>query len=145
MKKIIIMLLLVVIGVGILFSNQNNVSAYTPRSYNGSIYELDNNENGTYKTYVNKQTAVFPNEVVDVDLTLFEYENGLVENDVPYYDSFQDDLNVRKDGLYIPESGDITFSLNVEKAGYYHIGLEYYSILGRSSNIERSIKINGVY
>lgn len=145
MKKIMILLLIVTLTVGTLFLNTNNVSAYTPSDYNGSIYELESDTEETYATYLDKYNKVFPNEIVEVDLTTFEYSNGLVENDLPYYSLFKDDLGNEKSGLYLPESGDITLTVNVTEAGYYHMGVEYFSILGRSSNIERAMKINGKY
>src|SRR5690554_6308716 len=134
MKKIIIILLCVVLGATLFFIN-NKVSAYTDRDYTGSLYELQATSNDTYTSYLEKHEAVFPSQVVDVDLSVFNYTNGLVLDDVPYIDNFIDDLGVNKEGLYIPESGDLTVEVDVSVSGYYHIGLDYYSILGRSSNI----------
>ncbi len=141
MKKIMILLLLVAIPAGIFILNKEEESA-TMRSYNGSIYELETTSNLTYEAYKKKYDPVYPNEVIELDLDFYTYENGLVSDDAPYKGSFKDDLGVEKNGLYVPESGDVTFTVDVDKAGYYNFGLDYYSILGRSSSIERQILIN---
>lgn len=145
MKKIFTILFILTIGVCFAFLANNEAHAFTPRDYNGSVYELANTETETYAAYLSKYDAVFPNEVVDVNLNVFDFSNGLVEGDLPYYDTFTDDLGISKEGLYLPESGDITFNVYVENAGYYHLGIDYYSIIGRSSNIERAIRLNGNY
>lgn len=145
MKKIMIILLIVISATTLFFSN-NKVSAYTERDYTGSLYELKSTTSkDTYLTYLEKYETVFPDQVVEVDLENFNYINGLVNDDAPYINNFTDDLGVTKEGLYIPESGDLTIEVNVPVSGYYNVGLDYYSILGRSSNIERAIKINGEY
>lgn len=142
MKKIIILTLLLAIPLMLFIFNNDEESA-TMRSYSGSIYELTSSNQMTYESYKEKYEQVYPNEVIQIDLDFYTYENGLVLEDAPYNASFKDDNGITKNGLYLPESGDITFTVEVSQAGYYNLGVDYYSILGRSSSIERQVLING--
>ena len=144
MKKVLIALLVLAIPIGLWLSKPEKESAYTS-SYEGSIYELQTTNEHTYQTYKTLYEQMFPNQVIMVDLEVFTYTDGLVVEDTPYVASFTDDNGISKRGLYIPESGDITFEVIVDVAGYYNIGIDYYSILGRSSSIQKGVLINGSY
>src|SRR5690554_724971 len=145
MKKILIITLgILIITAAFVLLPKNSVKAYTnEKSYEGSIYELASSDNVTYEDYLN-QFGQMPKPKVEipVDLENYAYTNGLFDDDLPYIDSFTDDENVTKQGLYVPETGDITFTVNVESEGLYNLKLEYYSILGRSANISRGLYIN---
>lgn len=52
-------------------------------------------------------------------------------------------LDGTKDSLLIPETGAVSWTVNVPEAGYYNLGIRYYPIEGKSSSIERSVAING--
>lgn len=46
--------------------------------------------------------------------------------------------------LYIPETDAVYWRVKVPHAGYYHLAMQYYPIIGKSSAIERALTINGV-
>lgn len=140
-KTIIITITSILIGFIILIGVNNNENReenkFTPLNYNSSI--LDNNpvSNNTYKAFVDERESVFPDNEYDVDLRNYEYKNGLFEDDVPYFDYFLD-----KEGIYIPETGDITFNVEVDNSGLYNLNLDYFSIEGRGASIIKGILIN---
>ncbi len=41
-------------------------------------------------------------------------------------------------------TGEITWTVNVPEAGFYNLYLDYFTVTGYSSSIERTLKINGV-
>lgn len=45
--------------------------------------------------------------------------------------------------LLIDETGFVDFQITVPESGFYHIGLDYYNIQSKNSNIRRGIFING--
>ncbi len=47
------------------------------------------------------------------------------------------------DVLISENVGEIVWTINVEKAGFYNLKLNYFTIIGYSSSIERKLKING--
>lgn len=47
------------------------------------------------------------------------------------------------DGVYTDEEGTVQFSINVPKAGFYNILLDYRTVDGKNGFIERSLSING--
>lgn len=46
-------------------------------------------------------------------------------------------------GLYISESGDVSWNVNIKKEGLYRIGLYYYTVDGKESSIEKALYIDG--
>ena len=48
-----------------------------------------------------------------------------------------------QEGLYTPQDGSVTWTVNVPKAGKYAIKLEYYPDANRTTSIERVLMING--
>lgn len=144
MKKVFILLLILAIPIGLWLSMPEKVSA-SIASYEGSVYELQTSSEQSYATYKEKHNQVFPNQTLQVDLEVYTYKNGLILEDTPYLATFTDDLNISKRGIYIPESGDIEFEVMVDEAGYYNIGVDYYTVLGRSSSIQKAVKVNGEY
>jgi ABC-type glycerol-3-phosphate transport system substrate-binding protein len=145
MKKIVTLLLLITIPMGLLLTQPKQVSA-SHTSYEQSIFNLQEvTSSVTYGTYKENHPKVYPNQSIQVDLDVFTYTGGLVEEEAPYLSYFMDDLGESNLGIYIPESGDITFYVNVPTTGYYQMGVKYFSIQGRSSTIQKGIKINGEY
>lgn len=145
MKKFILVTLVLALPLGLWLSNPKKVSALNS-DYNGSVFDIQASETeSSYATYKTKYNPIYPNTPITVNLGLFDYQNGLVESDEPYIANFTDEQSVTKQGLYIPESGDIAFDVVVPEAGYYQIKTTYLNILGRSSSIQRGVKINGEY
>ena len=48
-----------------------------------------------------------------------------------------------KTALYTPETGSVVYNVNVPSDGLYMIEMEYYPIVGKASNIERALRIDG--
>ena len=145
MKKIILLFLLIAITLCIGLIKPNKVKALKS-NYNESIFNTQNSTSElSYGNYKNQHPQIFPNLTLNVDLDIFTYTGGLLPEEAPYLSNFTDDLGITKLGIYIPESGDITFYVNVPTAGYYQIGVDYFSITGRSSTIQKGIKINDTY
>lgn len=100
-----------------------------------NLYELSN----SYDNYINKFDQSFPdvNINVSLDYTLGDEftEDSTLEK--PYKSDFDG-----KEGLYLPEEGNVTFKVKVNQAGYYNIKFDYYSIKGHGANISRGIKID---
>ncbi|MBQ8281143.1 MAG: extracellular solute-binding protein [Lachnospiraceae bacterium] len=59
-------------------------------------------------------------------------------NNNPYgsYDEFET-------SLYLDESGFVDFKIEVPESGFYHIGLDYYNIESKNSNIKRAVFVDG--
>src|SRR5690554_1447893 len=103
MKKILIITLgILIVTAAFVLLPKNNVKAYTnEKTYEGSIYELASSDNVTYEDYLNQFGHMpKPNVEIPVDLENYVYTNGLFNDDLPYIDSFTDDENVTKQGLY---------------------------------------------
>ena len=48
-----------------------------------------------------------------------------------------------KTALYLPEDGTVSLSFNVQTAGLYNLSFTYLQVIGKTSAIERMIKIDG--
>ena len=48
-----------------------------------------------------------------------------------------------RDALYVPDDGAVSFKFNVAKEGLYNLSLTYLQVVGRTSAIERMIKLDG--
>lgn len=148
MKKIIVTILILTLPL-IIFSlgTQEKVKANSILPYEGSnldlqFYESDYN----FAEFMLEHTnAPRPNKECYVNLENFDYQGGLFPNDVPEKNTYKDDLGNSKEGVYIPETGDITFEVEVDTAGLYNISISYYTILGRGASVNKGIKINGEY
>ena len=82
----------------------------------------------TYTAYL-AQYAELPavTESVEVDLAAFEGKGG----------------EVCADGVLTDDESDLTWKVNVPKAGLYNIRLDYLTVSSRGIDIEREIAING--
>ena len=82
----------------------------------------------TYDAYV-AQYADLPavTETVEVDLTVFEGTGG----------------SVCEDGVLTEDESDLTWKVEVPRAGLYNIRLQYLTTESRGVDIEREIAING--
>jgi len=148
MKKITAVLLMVtLIGFIVLSLNKKEVEANSKTNYNGSTFdlsEIDSDYNFT-QFLIENANVTKPNDEVSFDLTNFEYENGLFPEDEPKLDYFTDDLGIEKQGVYLPETGDVTFFAEIDAEGLYNIEIEYYTVAGRGASINKGVLINGEY
>ncbi len=149
MKKIIIAIISIsLIGLFVLkIKDTTKYTEYRPSEYGESLLSL-NAGDGTYtfnSFLEDNERKIKPNVEVFADLTTFEFVDGLFENDNPYFDTFTDNLGESKEGIYIPETGDISFDVIVEEPGLYNMHLTYYTVEGRSAAVNRGVKVNNKF
>lgn len=88
-------------------------------------------------------TKFYSGEDIKIDMSTAQYEAKLTEGEVLSYDY---DANAKIDGvdcIVLPESGSVSFEVNVPESGLYAIGWDYYDLVCKSTNIERTLRING--
>ncbi|MGI6781328.1 MAG: extracellular solute-binding protein [Acholeplasmataceae bacterium] len=146
-KKIVIFILTVaLISTLVLLGTKNRVEAHQALPYEGSsldlqFYESEYNFSAFMTEHAN---ALRPKKEFYANLDAFIYEGGLFD-DVPEKKTYNDDLGVSKNGVYIPETGNITFEVDVSHPGLYNISILYYTVTGRDASINKGIKINDEY
>ena len=118
---------LVIGGIWLLSRSENNFRS----KYEGADLSTDVSGIGrsnTYTSYLEKY-ANLPavSETVEVDLASFEGEGG----------------EVCADGVLTADESELTWKVNVPKAGLYNIRLDYLTVESRGVDIEREIAING--
>jgi ABC-type glycerol-3-phosphate transport system substrate-binding protein len=131
-------LIVLVLSVALLFgvnAEKPVVSAYTGLDY--SI--VDSNVND-YEVYHDQEQAIYPDKEIVINAK--DYSN--IEN-LLNIENVEEREFEGEEGLYIPETVDISWSFTVLESGYYNIKIRYVATEGRSSEISRGIKINGEY
>lgn len=100
--------------------------------------ETNGKQEGTYGHYASQySTAAKPDKRIriegesfsDAEGAGFEIRSGLE--------------GVDGKAVYSPESGSISWRVQVEQAGLYHLRIHYLPVAGKSSAVERQLKING--
>lgn len=71
-----------------------------------------------------------PDEVIEIDLLDFETSDDM-------------DVGVEGDTVITGERGEIGWTFSVEKAGLYNLEIEYLTVEGKSSSVQREIHLNG--
>lgn len=138
-KKIIcIFCVAALIATLLIILDSKSVEAYSPSPYSGTMFsslDLD-----TYVDSLSKD-VVRPNDEIVIDAKDDFTEKPLTEDNehTDVYHSHDES------GLYIPETVEITYNINVAHAGYYNIKIRYFNVTGRNSSICKGIKINGEY
>ena len=118
---------LVIAGIWLLSRSENSFRS----KYEGADLSTDVSGIGrsnTYTSYLEKY-ANLPavSEAVEVDLASFEGEGG----------------EVCADGVLTADESELTWKVNIPKAGLYNIRLDYLTVESRGVDIEREIAING--
>ena len=118
---------LVIGGIWLLSRSENNFRS----KYEGADLSTDITGIGrsnTYTAYV-AQYKDLPavTDTVEVDLASFEGEGG----------------EACADGVLTADESELTWKVNMPKAGLYNIQMEYLTVESRGINIEREIAING--
>lgn len=91
-------------------------------------------EEGTYSYYLDMYKKKTKNVVpFEVDATQYTEATATVEVKTEF----------EKTGLYIGDEGTVTWKISVPKTGMYQIGVEYCTVEGKASNIEKSLFIDG--
>ena len=118
---------LVIAGIWLLSRSENSFRS----KYEGADLSTDVSGIGrsnTYTSYLEKY-ANLPavSEAVEVDLASFEGKGG----------------EVCADGVLTADESELTWKVNIPKAGLYNIRLDYLTVESRGVDIEREIAING--
>ena len=118
---------LVICGIWLLSRSENNFRS----KYEGADLSTDITGIGrsnTYTAYV-AQYKDLPavTDTVEVDLASFEGEGG----------------EACADGVLTADESELTWKVNMPKAGLYNIQMEYLTVESRGIDIEREIAING--
>lgn len=79
---------------------------------------------------------------IPIDLSTAVYESGNVDGELSYEFKSSETLD-GVECVVMPESGTVTFTVNVPESGLYAISLDYYDLVCKSTNIERTLRING--
>ncbi|MFA7076061.1 MAG: extracellular solute-binding protein [Candidatus Izemoplasmatales bacterium] len=131
-------LLILVLSIALLFGANKEmpvVSAYTGLDYSTITSGIND-----YETYLEKEEANFPEKLIIIDARNYSEIDNVLNIETVELQTFENE-----EGLYIPETVDVTWNFNVEESGYYNIKIRYVATEGRSSEISRGIKINGIY
>lgn len=97
-----------------------------------------------WKTY----SAQYPYESfysgsdIAVDISSAVYTSAAENEELSYEFSANGEIDGRK-CVITPESGTVAFKVNVPETGLYAIAWDYYDLKCKSTNIERTLRING--
>jgi ABC-type glycerol-3-phosphate transport system substrate-binding protein len=140
-KKLILLFSLIVICmlfVSYVFSA--NDETYSVKAYEGNQFDYVDSYYSSYKEYLKEYTEAYPNQEIEISaIDYLEYINDFNDETV-YKDTF-----LGKEGIYIPETADVSWEVTVNESGYYNLKIEYLPVEGRSSSISRGIQINKDY
>ncbi len=104
----------------------------------GSFAETGNG----YSDYLASHTdAVYPEEVIEIPGSSFSaYLEGNNEVQPEIYENYE---GYDQDAVLTTENGLIEYEFEVEKEGFYELGIEYYPVEGKNSEIQRSFFLDG--
>jgi hypothetical protein len=86
-------------------------------------------------------------DTIVIDATDYDKENTtadafVVDDEGKYAELIKDNPDILG-SIYCPETGDVSWKINVEKSARYTIKLEYYPVKAKNTSIGRIFKING--
>ncbi len=115
--------------------NRQDYTRFNTEPFDDSFYdELSYFDISDYYSYLDSFDAVMPDvEPIVIDASDYILEEGDV--DVIDYAG-------KTDVLLTGEISSVTWTVDVEEAGFYQMKVNYYPYPGKSSSIERTIKIN---
>lgn len=105
-----------------------------------STYSVDSSV-PDYKSYVKNYNAVYPDARIEVEAgayVRYEEENAAAEPQV-----FSDYQGMSGDSVLTSEKAMIEYEVNVAQEGFYNLAVDYFPVAGKSSDIERSIFVDG--
>ena len=132
LRKVLIVcgILAVIIGLCVLLSNKEKTDFHEKYADTDLTAEVEGMERtGSYTGYlISHQNDEMPSENIDVDLN--EYEST-------------GDVHKEDGGLYTATGSEVTWKVNVPKAGLYQIHIDYLIPESRGVAAERTVMING--
>ncbi len=105
-----------------------------------STYSVDSSI-PDYRSYVSGFTAAYPSESITVDakdFVRYEEENAAVEPQL-----LSDYEGMAGQSLLTSEKALVEFEVNVVQEGFYNLAVDYFPVEGKSSDIQRSIFVDG--
>jgi len=99
--------------------------------------ELENIQDDNYQTYLSMHDQVFPEDSVVLDY------NQINNESINYEIIDGSQFNQNKNIILTDEVSTLIFDFYVPQSGYYNMKVNYYPVEGKSSNIERALKIDG--
>lgn len=105
-----------------------------------STYSVDSSV-PDYRSYVSGFTAAYPSESITVDakdFVRYEEENAAVEPQL-----LSDYEGMAGQSLLTSEKALVEFEVNVAQEGFYNLAVDYFPVEGKSSDIQRSIFVDG--
>ncbi len=143
MKKMIrivsICIIIVLIAGFIFFLEGLNKPNFKAKNYEGSIYSHSGDIGLDYQDILDNE-VIRPNDVIEINA--LDYEEFI---DVDFGEDVTTETFEGITGLLIPETGNLSYLVDVDNEGYYNIKIDYYTISGRSSSIQRGLLINDEY
>ena len=125
-----------IVSNGFLFKEINGVT--TKREFDATVYEV------IEMSSIDKAQGVSLDKIASKIVIIEE------QNEDGTYTYYREDVelanmkDVKFDEMLLQQDeGMVTWRINVPQAGFYNLSLAYYPIEGNSSNIERSLAING--
>ena len=108
-------------------------------TYQGSAYDgAEVFSNDYYHYYTNLKEERYPGHTIEINaINGFIYQASDFDEEC-YEEEFDGIV-----GLYIPETGEVSWNLNIPETGLYNIAIDYRPAEGRSASIARSLQING--
>ncbi len=99
----------------------------------------DGNQYTSYLNFLN----YFSDYDIIADETAIDIKNSIISDKNTQIQTVTDDNGVSKEAAVINEDGFIDLSVNVDKAGLYHISLDYLPIKNKPIDMEIALTIDG--
>jgi ABC-type glycerol-3-phosphate transport system substrate-binding protein len=105
-----------------------------------STYSVDSSV-PDYKTYVAGYSQVYPTDTLTIDAGEYvRYEESSKSVEPSIYSDYE---GMSGESVLTGEDSLIEFEVNITNEGFYNLAFDYYPVEGKSSDIERSIFIDG--
>ncbi|MDR1669851.1 MAG: extracellular solute-binding protein [Oscillospiraceae bacterium] len=96
----------------------------------------------TYRDYIDRQPQNRPSGVIEIDAAGYaRYEEGGAEAEPEIYADYEGQTG---DSVLTEEDAVIEYTFTVPEAGLYDLSLLYFPVEGKSSEIQRSLFLDGV-
>ena len=108
---------------------------YTAKYAGVDLGGASSGRTNTYSRYLERYAHI-PAAARDIPIDIFSWTDA---SGVTIVENFEGEKQV----LQTEEESFIEYTVNIEQTGMYNVYLEYYPLMSRGINIERSFKING--
>lgn len=106
----------------------------------GNLVQLENLQTFTENSYQNFVTKHKDTPRPDQSIIIEAEHYSSADGDVSVVTGLGGDPSR---AVMTEETGQVTWTFDVKEDGLYHIGIRYYTVPGKSSAIERALRING--